>query len=206
MKSARHEILDKLKNAVYTAPEKPDFDAPVYHSIDIPLEIAFKESLKKVNGSVYIFQNKKELFKELKQFLAAYKPANVFCLETEIQSDLDQFEIPFSKNSKLPKSIEIGITGCEFLIAHTGSAMISSAQKGGRQLFIYPPIHIIIAKKNQVVEYLDAAYMGIQKKYKNKLPSQISLITGPSRTADIEKTLILGAHGPKELHVFLLNE
>lgn len=81
--------------------------------------------------------------------------------------------------------------------------MVSSAQKGGRQLFVYPPIHIIIAKSNQLVDYLGVAYLRVQKKYGKEFPSQITLITGPSRTADIEKTLILGAHGSKELHVFI---
>ncbi|NCB08470.1 MAG: hypothetical protein EOM73_09935, partial [Bacteroidia bacterium] len=96
-----------------------------------------------------------------------------------------------------------GITGCEFLIAHTGSVMVSSAQKGGRQMSVYPPIHVVIAQKSQLVGYLDEAYSGIQKKYGRNLPSQLTLITGPSRTADIEKTLVMGAHGPRELHVFL---
>jgi L-lactate dehydrogenase complex protein LldG len=108
------------------------------------------------------------------------------------------------QSSELPKEVEVGITGCEFLIAHTGSALVSSAQKGGRQMFVYPPVHIIIASKNQLVDYLDKAYSGIRDKYKNDLPSQITLITGPSRTADIEKTLVLGAHGPRELRVFLV--
>lgn len=206
MGTARQEILNKLKEAVHTQPEKPDFDAPVYHSIDKPLELAFKENLEKVNGSVYIYPSEIELFENLKSFLSSYKQEDIFCSETEIQAELNNFKIPFSGNSKFSKSIKIGITGCDFLIAHTGSAMVSSAQKGGRQLFIYPPLHIIIANKNQLVEYLEHAYSAIQDKYKNDLPSQITLITGPSRTADIEKTLILGAHGPKELHVFLLNK
>ncbi len=81
--------------------------------------------------------------------------------------------------------------------------MVSSAQAGGRQMFVYPPVHIVLARKNQLVDYLEKAYSGIIEKYKDKLPSQITIITGPSRTADIEKTLILGAHGPKELHIFL---
>ena len=81
--------------------------------------------------------------------------------------------------------------------------MVSSAQEGNRQIFIYPPIHIVVAEKHQIVDYLENAYSEVQKKYEKNLPSQIALITGPSRTADIEKTLILGAHGPKELHVFL---
>jgi L-lactate dehydrogenase complex protein LldG len=103
----------------------------------------------------------------------------------------------------LQETIEAGITGCEYLIAHTGSVMVSSAQKGGRQMFVYPPVHIVIARKSQLVGYLEEAYSGIQQKYKNSLPSHIALITGPSRTADIEKTLVMGAHGPKELWVLV---
>lgn len=203
MKSARQEILNRLKNAVHSEPEKPDFDAPVYHSINTPLEIAFKENLEKVNGSVYIYPSEKELFSELKKFLAKFQTETIFCNEIEIQTKLNSSLISFSHQSELPKNLEVGITGCEFLIAHTGSAMVSSSQQGGRQMFVYPPIHIIIASKNQIVDYLEKAYLGIQNKYKTNLPSQITLITGPSRTADIEKTLILGAHGPRELHVFL---
>jgi len=205
MDSAREEILDRLKSAVHPAPEKPDFDAPVYHPIEKPLELAFKENLEKVNGSVSIFTSEKELFGQLKTFLSSYKSEDISCHETEIQTELKKFDISFSEKSEIPKTIEVGITSCEFLIAHTGTAMVSSAQKGGRQMFVYPPIHLIIAKKYQLVDYLKSAYIAIQNKYKNDLPSQITLITGPSRTADIEKTLVLGAHGPRELHVFLLN-
>ena len=203
MNQARQEILNRLKNAVHNVPEQPDFNTPVYHSIDKPLEIAFKENLEKVNGSVYLFHSEKELFENLKTFLSSYKKENICCAEEEIQNQLEDYQIPFSECPNLPKTIEIGITGCEFLIAHTGSAMVSSAQKGGRQLFVYPPVHIIIASRNQVVDYLEKAYSNIQEKYGENLPSQITLITGPSRTADIEKTLVLGAHGPKKLHVFI---
>jgi L-lactate dehydrogenase complex protein LldG len=98
----------------------------------------------------------------------------------------------------------VGITSCEFLVAHTGSVMVSSALEGGRQSFVFPPVHVVIARKDQLVAYLADAYSGIQTKYQKALPSQITLITGPSRTADIEKTLVMGAHGPKSLNVFLL--
>ncbi|MEN8115965.1 MAG: LUD domain-containing protein [Bacteroidota bacterium] len=203
MGTAREEILNKLKKAVHPEPEKPDFDAPVYHSIKKPLELAFKENLETVNGSVYLFNSKKELTEKMQKFLSGYRPENICCKEPELQKHLSEQNIRFSECPDLPETIEVGITSCEFLIAHTGSIMVSSAQKGGRQLFVYPPIHIVIAQKKQVVDYLEAAYSGIQNKYTENLPSQITLITGPSRTADIEKTLILGAHGPRELHVFI---
>lgn len=205
MNSAREEILNKLKSAVHLVPEKPDFNEPIYHSIDEPLELAFKENIEKVNGFVYLFQSEKELYKGLKEFLGSMEKEKIYCNEDEISDKLNSFEIQFQQSSECSKDIEVGITGCEFLIAHTGSIMVSSAQKGGRQMFVYPPVHIVIAKKNQLVDYLEQAYSKIQEKYKNDLPSQIALITGPSRTADIEKTLVLGAHGPRELRVFMTN-
>jgi len=204
MKSARQEILDKLKNAIHQTPEEPDFETPVYHSVNEPLDLTFKENLEKVHGTARLFTHRNKLFTELKKYLSDFGVDNIICREKKIQDQLRLFDIPFSEDSELPDSIEIGITGCEYLIAHTGTVMVSSAQKGGRQLFVYPPVHVIIASRRQIVSYLEDAYNAIQKKYKENLPSQIILITGPSRTADIEKTLVMGAHGPKELNVFIV--
>ena len=203
MGSAREEILNRLKNAVYPEPEKPDFDAPVYFPIDKPLDESFKENLEKVNGSVHVFPSEKELYVEFKKFLSKFSSEKIVCNESELKQQLLNYQIAFTSKDKLPSDLKVGITSCEFLIAHTGSVMISSALGSGRQLFVYPGIHVVIANKTQIVDYLEAAYDGIKKKYPNKLPSQISLITGPSRTADIEKTLVMGAHGPRELYVFI---
>ncbi|MFW5758527.1 MAG: LutC/YkgG family protein [Bacteroidota bacterium] len=99
------------------------------------------------------------------------------------------------------------ITGCEYLIARTGSIMTSSALGGGRKSYIYPSVHIVFARRSQLVFDLKDAFARLKDKYKNNgLPSMISLITGPSRTADIEKTLVMGAHGPEQLFVFFLDQ
>jgi L-lactate dehydrogenase complex protein LldG len=66
-------------------------------------------------------------------------------------------------------------------------------------------VHIVLAYTSQLVLDLKDGFKLLKKKYGNNIPSLISTITGPSRTADIEKTLVLGAHGPKELFVFLLD-
>jgi len=84
--------------------------------------------------------------------------------------------------------------------------MVSSKQTAGRRLNVFPEIHIVIAYPDQFVPDLSDALKAIQLKYEGDLPSLISVITGPSRTADIEKTLIMGAHGPKNLFVFLVED
>ncbi len=202
MDPARKEILNKLRKVTLSEPEKPDFSTSIYQNIETPLEKTFTKNLEEIKGHAYLFPREEELFKSLCNFLASYNKQQIYCCEKELQSKLSFFEVPYLNTKQIPENMEVGLTGCEYLIAHTGSVMISSAQEGGRQIFIYPPVHIVIANKNQLVPYLEDAYYEIQNKYKKNLPSQVSLISGPSRTADIEKTLILGAHGPRELHVF----
>jgi len=203
MASAREEILNKLKKAIHPEPEMPDFDAPVYHSIEKSLSQAFKENLEAVNGSVYLCKSEEELIERLQTVLQDVSETEVVCAEKDLQELLTKNEIEHQDYRERQQTIEAGITSCEFLIAHTGSVMVSSALQGGRQLSVYPPQHIVIARKDQLVDYLHSAYTKIREKYPDQLPSQITLITGPSRTADIEKTLVMGAHGPRELHVFL---
>ena len=71
---------------------------------------------------------------------------------------------------------------------------------------VFPEIHLIVGYTSQLVPDLKQAFQQIRNKYDEEFPSMISLITGPSRTADIEKTLVMGAHGPKELYVFLIDD
>lgn len=203
MKPARREILEKLRNSKVSIPEKPDFDEPVFYALTKPPIDAFKYNLEAVNGKVQICENSDELIAKLKGILKNIDSEKICSSEPGIYNILKSGGIEFSICDEMPENVEVGITGCEFLIAQTGSALVSSAQKSGRQLFIFPPIHIIIASKNQMVNSLEEAYRAISEKYAEKLPSQLLLITGPSRTADIEKTLTLGAHGPKELHIFI---
>jgi len=98
----------------------------------------------------------------------------------------------------------VGITYCEALVARNGSVLVSNGTAAGRRLSIYPHIHIVIAYTSQLVLDLKDGFKVLKEKYPENMPSMVSNITGPSRTADIEKTLVLGAHGPKELYVFLL--
>ena len=96
---------------------------------------------------------------------------------------------------------DAGITECDVLIAQTGSVVVTSASAGGRGLSVLPPHHVVLARRDQLVPDLPTAFRLLQAKYAGAYPSMISFITGPSRTGDIERILVLGAHGPKKLTV-----
>jgi len=98
------------------------------------------------------------------------------------------------------------ITDCEALIARTGSFLMSSRQMLGRVSSVFYPVHIVVAYKKDIVYDIEDGLSFIQEKYPQQLPSMISLQTGPSRTADIEKTLVTGVHGPKEVFCFFVNQ
>jgi len=90
-------------------------------------------------------------------------------------------------------------------VARLGSILVSSNQASGRRLNAFPEAHMVIAYTNQIVTDVKDAMREMKSKFGN-LPSMMSLITGPSRTADIEKTLVMGAHGPRELYLFLVEK
>ncbi|RLD48106.1 MAG: hypothetical protein DRI94_13045 [Bacteroidetes bacterium] len=208
MQNARETILNKLKKAKENNNKQInniDFSENVYVKSDLDLANEFKENLKNVDGQTFICKNFDELKSNIRKIFNQKKSDNVFCIDKNIQEIIEKADIPFLENEKDFLNLNIGVTACDFLSARTGSVIVSSKSGSGRRLNIYPNIHIIIANKNQLVEDLDKAIVKIKEKYNNNLPSLITNITGPSRTADIEKTLILGAHGPKELIVFILD-
>ncbi len=96
---------------------------------------------------------------------------------------------------------DAGITECDALIAQTGSVLVTCRSAGGRALSVLPPHHVVIARREQLVADLPTAFELLQQKYAANYPSMISFITGPSRTGDIERILVLGAHGPKKLTI-----
>ncbi len=99
---------------------------------------------------------------------------------------------------------DAGITECDALVAQTGSVLVTSRSAGGRALSCLPPHHVIIARREQLVADLPTAFEQLVQKYGGNYPSMISFITGPSRTGDIERILVLGAHGPKHLTIFMV--
>jgi len=102
------------------------------------------------------------------------------------------------------EACDAGITACDALVAQTGSILVSSATCGGRALSILPHVHVVVATLDQIVATLGDALHDVRERHAGRLPSMLSFITGPSRTGDIERILVLGAHGPKELVVILV--
>lgn len=111
-------------------------------------------------------------------------------------------DCPFDKHEL--EKCPVGITECDALVAHTGSVALSTKSAGGRALSILPPHHVVLARQDQLVPGLPDAFALLRSRYGAAFPSMVSFTTGPSRTGDIERILVLGAHGPKKLTILCL--
>ncbi|PCH68724.1 MAG: hypothetical protein COC01_03025 [Bacteroidetes bacterium] len=202
LKSIRKALIHKSDNPY----PKLDFESNVYTKSDEILEMRFAEEFNKVNGEFIYCENSKTLLDNLRELIFAKKWKEIFCWEQSVQEVLNELNIQYLSDDKGLENVEVGITLCECLVARTGSILVSSKQLAGRRLTIYPPSHVVIAKVSQLVEDIGDGLEVIKNKYSNSLPTMITNVAGPSRTADIEKTLVLGAHGPKELFVLLVDD
>ena len=170
---------------------------------DMTMADLFKQELEKVGGHVYLCQNRKDLHHQLQGLFEEQKWQKPFAFDPWVKETLGNIGLEPRSDMDRLEDMDVGIGVCESLVAWTGSVVVSSALPGGRRFNIFSPDLVIIAKREQLVLEPDEALVQVHNKY-SQPPSQITLITGPSKTADIEKTLIYGMHGPRSLHVFIL--
>ncbi len=208
--TSREKILKKIRNALIEKNDPPypilDQDSDVFPKMTDSLDVIFAQALVSMAGKFVYSESEDEFPGILKSFILEKDWPLLYCMDPLLQTKLKQAGIPFESNPAKITEARIGITRCESLIARFGSVMVSSRLNPGRKIVGFPEIHVVIGFTSQLVPDLKQAYKRIRKKYGVDFPSMVSIITGPSRTADIEKTLVMGAHGPRELYVFLIED
>jgi L-lactate dehydrogenase complex protein LldG len=202
---ARENILNRIKKALEKPVPLPFPKSEDEQNIFPPGTeddaLIFAEEFTKLQGKFAFCLNEADLLQQLQELIKQMGWTKVYCVEDRFFKMLNNIGIQAYDN--LANS-DVSITGCEYLVARTGSMVMSSAQVSGRTTSVYSPIHICIAYNSQLVFDVKDALVFLKEKYKDSFPSFVTFATGPSRTADIEKTLVTGVHGPKEVYCFLV--
>jgi len=208
--TSREKVLKKIRNALIYKTDNPfpnvDFEKSIYRDFDESYDITFAQEFTKAGGKFIFCEDEDEFIQSLLYLIKENNWENLFCIDNKLLELLNNSGVQFSSADKDFITLKVGITLCEFLISRLGSVMVSSKQNSGRRLNVFPEVHIVLAYASQLVPDLKDAFDELKGKYPTAIPSMISVITGPSRTADIEKTLVMGAHGPKDLYVFLIDD
>ncbi len=208
--TTKEKILKRIRDALISKKENPfknvDFSSSVLVETEEEKEIVFAQKLMAMGGVFVYCENEKALGENLKSLLNQKAWKDYFVVDKKLEILLKTLDIPFQNEPAAFNNMVAGITRCEYLISRFGSVLVSSGLDSGRRMFVFPESHIVVAYTSQVVMELKEALAGMRRRYNEKFPSQMTVITGPSRTADIEKTLIMGAHGPRELYVFVVDD
>ncbi|MEO5591327.1 MAG: lactate utilization protein [Chitinophagaceae bacterium] len=206
--SPKEVILKKIREALIESTPLPfpqsEGTNSLYHPSQKDLEIQFAEEFGKLQGKFAFCLTFTELCAQLNQLITEKNWTNIFCTETALKQSLTDGAFAGFSATTLA-DCDASITTCESLVARTGSIVLSTAGASGRTVSVYAPVHICIAFTHQLVYDIKDALQLIKEKYGSSIPSLISFASGPSRTADIEKTLVTGVHGPKEVYVFLVD-
>jgi L-lactate dehydrogenase complex protein LldG len=227
----RNKILDRIREALAIPGPKPghaqteshapvgtppiqnaqQWLPPVGESFEQRLKL-FQENAAVLKAAVHLANDRKELVRLLLELRDTESWKKIGTHGGEL-TDLagNALALPVCRTDKSYdvknlESCDAGITECDALVAQTGSVLVTSRSAGGRALSVLPPHHVVLASEDQLLADLPAAFALLKTKYGANYPSFISFITGPSRTGDIERILVLGAHGPKRLTIIVLSE
>lgn len=97
----------------------------------------------------------------------------------------------------------LGITGCFCAIAETGTLVFASSGNSPSATFLLPETHVAIVHPAQIVAGMEDAFARLREE-RTEMPRALNLVSGPSRTGDIEQTIVLGAHGPRRVHILVV--
>ncbi|MBN2614416.1 MAG: lactate utilization protein [Bacteroidales bacterium] len=208
--TTKEKILKGVRDALLNKTENPfqdvNFSQQVYQSLKDEKEVEFARKLIEMGGAFVYCANEQELIENLNKLTNEKNWPSYYVVDDHLKALLQSGGIEYDDREDHFSEMQVGVTRCDFLIARFGSVMVSSGLGSGRRMFVFPEVHVVVAYASQVVKELKEALNGMRKKYSEGLPSQMTVITGPSRTADIEKTLVMGAHGPRELYVFYVDD
>jgi L-lactate dehydrogenase complex protein LldG len=207
---AKENILKNIRQALAQPVPVPFPQSEGASSVFVPLqnelEVEFAENFTGLQGKFSYCENEKELAVQLKTLVEAKNLKAVYCRENRLKETLSNYGFTGVSSSNDLHQCDAAITECDFLVARTGSIALSSGQQSGRTVSVYAPVHICVAYTNQLVYDTKEGLQKMKEKYAGKLPSFITFAAGPSRTADIEKTLVVGVHGPREVFLFLVEQ
>lgn len=199
---AKNNILKKIRLALSDSTPIPfpksEGTDPVHQPLQQDIVVEFAEQFTQLQGKFVFCANEEELLHQFATVCQQHNWTKIYCTDKRLA--------PLAEEQHLTDDIvncDIALTACECLVARTGSLLLS-AKNSGRIPSVYAPVHVCVAYTSQLVYDIKDGMNLLKNKYKNGLPSLVTLATGPSRTADIEKTLVVGVHGPKEVYLFLV--
>jgi L-lactate utilization protein LutC len=204
----RERILGRIRSALRApAPLRHAYGGgDIFAAIPDPLE-RFQRECKNNYTECLVTSDHAASATAVSEILASVSPGAIFLQDAPPLRKMaaawsNERDIRWSGEGPVGEATRATITLAELLVAATGSVFVSAAC-GGRGASVIAPVHIVVATLSQLATDLTVAFDRLTASRAIERNSMLSLITGPSRTGDIEKIIVRGAHGPQRLVVVL---
>ena len=209
----KEQILAKVRSAILEKDEKHFSTINLQDDTWIPFkeedgnEFTFIERFKE-NGGIFMYFEEMVHFKEaMKQFVTENNWSPLLTTSPFIKEIFSDSEIEFSDDYRNPeRKKNVSIIDCECMIAQTGSILVSDVTAGSRAAYSFADTLLIVGRPSQIVAKMKDAFWLIKEKYCDNTPAEMSIISGPSHSTDIEGKVVTGVFGCKQLALFLVEE
>ncbi|MBS0209024.1 MAG: lactate utilization protein [Planctomycetes bacterium] len=223
------DFLARVRTAAATGRQYPvayDKDIPpttgYYGAGDAPVDRFIAEA-NLVGGQAVSVANDDEARQTIVALLSQYSAQRALCWQHPLLDRLRLDELldrqgvprfdydalaamPADERRKTMMNCDIGITSCSYAVAETGSLVMLSEPGRERVASLLSTVHIAVIERSQLLPDLFDVFERIQPDTDGRLPSNVTFITGPSKTGDLELRLVTGVHGPKYWHVIVIDE
>lgn len=209
----KEQILAKVRSAILEKDENHFITINLQDDTWMPFkeedgnEFTFIERFK-ANGSIFMYFEKMEHFKEaMKQFIDENDWSPLLTTSPVIKEIFADTDIVFSDDyNNMERKKNVSLIDCECMIAQTGSVMVSEATAGSRAAYSFADVLLILARPYQFVNKIKDALSLVKEKYSDNQPTGMTIISGASRSTEIENTLVTGALGIKQIALFLVED
>jgi L-lactate dehydrogenase complex protein LldG len=211
--AARVALLARIRAALAGSPPPqaraggPDAAG---HAPRDELRARFSQMLERVGGHVHRARDERDAAARLAAIVAEHGAREVALsdaplvrrLAAQLPQEVRRFDGWVDRERLF--ACDLGLSAAQAGVAETGTLVLESAAERHRLVSLVPPVHVAVLPAEAILADLDAALAALGRA--GPASRAVTLVTGPSRTADIELELVVGVHGPRELHVVVLEE
>lgn len=221
---SREQILATIRAAVGTAARRDRASAPEFSSrnsveeTSVELAGRFQSEITRIGGRFHNASNAESVCAYIEEVAEAAGARTIICSNPRVADEfgianrLAARGIAFISDPSQSDIVttaeraQIGVTGVDYALAETGSLVLVARPGQPRSVSLLPPVHIALIRPEQIIRGFDELFDLLRADFEaTGVKSAVTFITGPSRTADIELKLVVGVHGPQQLHAVLLD-
>ena len=206
----KEQILAKVREAVMTKDENLFKDVNMQVDTWTPFkeedgaDFTFVERFKENGGIFVYFESKENFLDAMKQYVVENQWEPLCSTSKNMHEIFKDSGIVLSRDYTTKRKKTVSITDCECLIAHTGSVVVTDKCAGSRAAYSNADVLLVFASPSQIVASMKDAIHLVKEKYGSDRPSETVIISGASKSTEIDNQLVIGAQGIKQIALFLV--